>query len=1404
MGRSRCLLLLLYVQYLHGFIINNKLIRDDGVKVFTVSSEIKGYNCRCGCNCAAEGIILPKPLPLPPAPFPDAPKQFHIQKHIKQNDCNCQCSCYRGQLPTEGPRIHTGNDGNDVHSEVTKKILDELKTTLSLPSDPTTSIPQSNYTLLKGSKAIKDLSLETPLTVIVPERFTRPTRVYLKAEDNTEETANIGTTIPVDDNKITEPTKSEIVETTGSTIAAPSTTASELPKENTTKLAVTEGPTPVVSDAGEKLTMVFKEPTAATSPEATEPSTVVSTIAKTSEIPEKSEKVSTFSVATETEASSPSSTSAKGETSEIPQATEGSPIESTSTIEASFVSSTSSGSILSSTELPGSALSLRNDKKKSDSKTTSVWTIVPSSAEIITTPQPNEASSPSSSTSPVSTTTLESTSTTEDTNKLGLEIVSTTVKSNEEDGSILTTDDLDNLKAIPSEANEDGESTTVNENKVTKTPEVKDDKMEKLKSILGKLREKLGDMKKKKEEKEDQAGEIEESIDNVATTVSPQEQYKQKVRELVRRLEAELERLKEKKRKEEESKSSSSTSSSNSSIASNSNNVKEEVLAEEEVLKSTEETTSLTEGSSSTTPTPIDVTVLPNDADNSRTIQPTQENAPSSTVSVKETLASTVATTVHTLNSQPETTETPKKEVLESSVQTEDEIKPTTTVISSANNEELTQPATSFVTSGFPAETTERTRVLTTEKNLPKEVETASSTGASTTAKAEQSTGPITSTAEENLPTTLEASQSPETESLTTELRLETTVPPTESPFRFESNDVNIVTEGKTLATTPESVVSTTEEKIVVTTPVGNKIENSESLEKTKQTEETTESAVVTDGHVAPTTDQTTKVGENDDLSSSTKASVATKKEKVVEEATTETVKGIEKEKEASLLPTTQEEENLTTTKAEGPTAVVTNAPRRTVRPYSSSEEEDRHFKPNREGVLATKSTTNTSEDGKLAKSSISTHLEEIVTAKNVDKYPETLNATTKLSSSTTTLPTPPFNPKEIPERETTETTVTTESTTSEPTTTFIPEKETAAPTTPKTTVTTLETTTTIVTTTTTTEAPVTKKISSDDSSGPSFVVADVSKETLTVTTVGTTISESTSKLTTEGASTTTGEATEGLILTSDAATSTFATSEAKVQTETSVGQSSTSESSKLTSEGIGETSEPSTSQPSSTSTLATATDQITTEESKAATNSLPKEEPSFSIDDQQQHLEKPNDLPEPPPFFPDGLPGIAKLPKNADEHTLMERHKEARRWREKLELEKLHENVEGQVKFQNPAERRRLIEEKLDQLARLERYYHERLEQFRLAQRARANNVEEAPIAKPILTTPTTTTTVTPTTLDPSLPSHCAPVVKFISTFHIDDPHEWLKGNCVFVKEYFPGASCSQIEDLLAVCFNS
>lgn len=136
---------------------------------------------------------------------------------------------------------------------------------------------------------------------------------------------------------------------------------------------------------------------------------------------------------------------------------------------------------------------------------------------------------------------------------------------------------------------------------------------------------------------------------------------------------------------------------------------------------------------------------------------------------------------------------------------------------------------------------------------------------------------------------------------------------------------------------------------------------------------------------------------------------------------------------------------------------------------------------------------------------------------------------------------------------------------------------------------------------------------------------------------------------------------------------------------------------------------------------------------------------------------------------------------------------------------------IQREAEFRANQERRRLVEDKLRQLAETERWQREFLQRAALRQRAFANaNLESEKIS-----TATTITTTTshfdtndwiPMTAAAARkkPKHCEPVKKFVSVFKVQDPIQWLRENCVFVKQYFPTASCSQIQEVLSNCFNA
>uniref|UniRef100_A0A914ZCB0 aECM cysteine-cradle domain-containing protein n=1 Tax=Panagrolaimus superbus TaxID=310955 RepID=A0A914ZCB0_9BILA len=183
----------------------------------------------------------------------------------------------------------------------------------------------------------------------------------------------------------------------------------------------------------------------------------------------------------------------------------------------------------------------------------------------------------------------------------------------------------------------------------------------------------------------------------------------------------------------------------------------------------------------------------------------------------------------------------------------------------------------------------------------------------------------------------------------------------------------------------------------------------------------------------------------------------------------------------------------------------------------------------------------------------------------------------------------------------------------------------------------------------------------------------------------------------------------------------------------------------------------------------------------------------------------------------------------------LARRIEQARQLREEQKRLEILASKERDVQLEAQAERRRIIEEKLARLAQTERWQHELLEKAQLRQRAFANanmasSEQQQQNTKLLLTLPPSTITSTQTipstttmplttiissqiseseseaatTLPDGMPQHCAPVQKFLTVFKVKDPKQWLRENCVFVKQYFPSASCSQIEALLSACFIS
>lgn len=139
---------------------------------------------------------------------------------------------------------------------------------------------------------------------------------------------------------------------------------------------------------------------------------------------------------------------------------------------------------------------------------------------------------------------------------------------------------------------------------------------------------------------------------------------------------------------------------------------------------------------------------------------------------------------------------------------------------------------------------------------------------------------------------------------------------------------------------------------------------------------------------------------------------------------------------------------------------------------------------------------------------------------------------------------------------------------------------------------------------------------------------------------------------------------------------------------------------------------------------------------------------------------------------------------------------------------------IQREAEFRANQERRRLVESKLAQLAEAERWQREFLQKTALRQRAfaNANEGEKPSTAKTTSTTSSyydsndwipMTAAASVDAVGRKIPKHCEPVKKFVTVFKVRDPIQWLRENCVFVKQYFPTASCSQIQEVLSNCFN-
>ncbi|KAI1724208.1 DumPY: shorter than wild-type [Ditylenchus destructor] len=172
------------------------------------------------------------------------------------------------------------------------------------------------------------------------------------------------------------------------------------------------------------------------------------------------------------------------------------------------------------------------------------------------------------------------------------------------------------------------------------------------------------------------------------------------------------------------------------------------------------------------------------------------------------------------------------------------------------------------------------------------------------------------------------------------------------------------------------------------------------------------------------------------------------------------------------------------------------------------------------------------------------------------------------------------------------------------------------------------------------------------------------------------------------------------------------------------------------------------------------------------------------------------------------------EIHSNPTLQTLNERLEEARRLREERRRLEMLQTIHAQSPEENREneQRRHVIEQKLIQLAQTERWHRELLQRYHLQQRAFANANNEknfnndAPKAGAEnleSVTPSSVTSQEPIVEhSSSKPKHCDPVQRFVDVFKVQDPAQWLRENCVFAKQYFPTASCSQIQALLSECF--
>uniref|UniRef100_A0A914ZEK5 aECM cysteine-cradle domain-containing protein n=1 Tax=Parascaris univalens TaxID=6257 RepID=A0A914ZEK5_PARUN len=157
------------------------------------------------------------------------------------------------------------------------------------------------------------------------------------------------------------------------------------------------------------------------------------------------------------------------------------------------------------------------------------------------------------------------------------------------------------------------------------------------------------------------------------------------------------------------------------------------------------------------------------------------------------------------------------------------------------------------------------------------------------------------------------------------------------------------------------------------------------------------------------------------------------------------------------------------------------------------------------------------------------------------------------------------------------------------------------------------------------------------------------------------------------------------------------------------------------------------------------------------------------------------------------------------------------------MRIDRLHELNKGDEQ-KKELERREQITKQLEQLAESERKQHELIAQQEMALRMKekavkmavlkaTQNTSNAPLKRdpasllhsiPVtVNRPTPQPTVTPSRADGMQLSRaqCEAIRKFARVFQMANPAEWVRENCPFAKQYFPRASCSQIQLLFESC---